>query len=111
MGPAGSSVKQEDTTANGGMVTLGRGEFDFLCRKLHALESSISDLRRELGFKAHHGDESLTNGESADGMTNIDPAVDGRAARRPTHTDIHGVHVKNDAVSISSSSSFPFNTQ
>jgi hypothetical protein len=77
-------------------VTIGRGEFDFLCRKLNTLENSIADLRHELGLRAHHSDLGA-NGHATAGSSNIDPAVEGRP-RRPTHTDIHGVHVKNDAV-------------
>lgn len=92
---AANSVKGEDATSNGGTVTISKGEFDFLCRKLNALENSIADLRQQLGLRPQHSD---LNGDTNAGSSNIDPAVEGRP-RRPTHTDIHGVHVKNDAVS------------
>ena len=88
-------------TANASFVTLGRGEFDFLCRKLSTLEGSIADLRREMRHSAH--DRRTFHGTDSSTEANIDPAVDGRHGG-PTHTDVHGVHVKNDAVSILASS-------
>lgn len=93
-----STIKHEDMPAsNGGFVTLGRGEFDFLCRKLSALEESITGLRRELGLRGSHHDEPTASRNASTVSAEIDPAVNGHQ-RRPTHTDIHGVHVKNDVV-------------
>lgn len=79
-------------------VTMGRGEFDFLCRKLNTLENSIADLKRELKRNANH--HSPFHDLDTLAGSNIDPAVGGRP-RRPTHTDVHGVHIKNDAVGSS----------
>lgn len=77
-------------------MTLGNREFDFLCRKLSLLESSIADLKREMKRNAN-GRSPLYHGDAMSGA--IDPAVDGRLGG-PTHTDVHGVHIKNDAVCI-----------
>ena len=93
------SIDQSSSVLNDGSapgsITLGRGEFDFLCRKLNMLENSIADLRREMRL---HGNDGIQfhNGDATVGA-NIDPAVHGRP-RKPTHTDVHGVHIKNDAV-------------
>ncbi|KAK3724353.1 hypothetical protein LTR37_000977 [Vermiconidia calcicola] len=92
-----SSMKQEDMSTNGGLVTLGRGEFDFLCRKLNTLENSIADLRRELNLNAQG--RSASYEADANAGAHIDPAVEGRP-QRPTHADVHGVHVKNDVGEI-----------
>ena len=87
----------EESVNNSGFVTLGNREFDFLCRKLSVLESSIADLKREMKRNSN-GRSPLYHGDSMVGA--IDPAVDGRL-QEPTHTDVHGVHIKNDAVSTS----------
>ena len=84
-----------DDISNQGFVTLARGEFDFLCSKLSSLESSIAALKREL----RHNVNGITTVHESDATigANIDPAVTGRP-RRLTHTDVHGVHIQNDAV-------------
>ena len=88
-----SILKAAEETSNGsGFVTLGNREFDFLCRKLSVLESSIADLKREM---KRNGRSPLYHGDTMAGA--IDPAVDGRF-HGPTHTDVHGVHIRNDAV-------------
>ncbi|KAK4498474.1 hypothetical protein PRZ48_011132 [Zasmidium cellare] len=70
-----------------GSVTLGRAEFDMLCRKLNGLENSIADLKREIRRNAH---ESNGNGDS-----------DGSADQRhQSHTDVHGLHTKNESGEI-----------
>ena len=89
--------KVEDMAFNASYVTLGRGEFDFLSRKLISLENSIADLRRDMARNGQ-GIAPLQDPQ-ANGAANIDPAVEGRP-RGYSHTDVHGVHVKNDAVSI-----------
>lgn len=74
-------------------MTIGRSELDKLFSKLSGLEDSIEQMREELGSRRndrHVRHELDTNG--------ADPTVDG-IVRRPTHTDVHGVHMKNDAVS------------
>ena len=80
-----------------GFVTIGRSELDKLFNKLSGLEESIAQLREDMGVRlndrtTHHDFD--TNGSAVGG----DATVDGRV-RRPTHTDVHGVHMKNDAVS------------
>lgn len=96
-----SSFKVEEVPQNpGGFVSLGNREFDFLCRKLTVLENSITDLKREMKRNAN-GRSPFMDGD-ASGGSNIDPAVDGRL-QRPTHADVHGVHIKNDAVSPTAS--------
>ena len=80
-----------------GFVTIGRTELDMLFNKLTSLEESITQMREEFGGRRPDGtgqNEFDTNG----GAPGTDPAADGRV-RRPTHTDVHGVHMKNDAVS------------
>ncbi|KAK4545157.1 hypothetical protein LTR36_003708 [Oleoguttula mirabilis] len=95
-------LKIEEGVSGSGFVTLGRGEFDMLCSKLNGLEESIADLRREL---SRNSSERLTQHErDASAGAHIlggAPAVgsEGRP-RRPTHTDVHGIHTRNDAGEI-----------
>lgn len=91
-----SILKAADEANGGGIVTLGNREFDFLCKKLSVLESSIADLKREMKRNSN-GRSPLYHGDAMSGA--IDPAVDGRLTG-PTHTDVHGVHIKNDAVRV-----------
>lgn len=72
-----------------GYVTLGRGEFDLLCRKLNGLENSIADLRREMRRNTHdqNGMHDSDGGTSSDGQ------------HPQTHTEAHGLHTKNESVS------------
>ena len=91
-----SFSKPDELPSNGGLVTLSRNEFDFLCRKLNTLESSIADLRREMGRNTHH--QSPYHDPDIVAGSNIDPQVEGRS-QEPTHADVHGVHMKNVAVS------------
>lgn len=106
----GSIPKLEDTpsravstsapgNSDAATISIGRGEFDFLCRKLQTLENSIADLKRDLKRNAH--DRSpFHDVDVATGA--IDPAMGGRR-RAPTHTDVHGVHMRNDIVSVTRS--------
>ena len=73
----------------GNYVTLGRHEFDMLCHKLNGLENSIADLRREIRRNAH----------DQNGHQDSDGAASSESARRHTHTDVHGLHTKNESVS------------
>lgn len=68
-------------------VTLGRAEFDMLCRKLNGLENSIADLKREIRRNAHDSNGNNDSDGSAD------------APRQHFHTDVHGLHTKNESVS------------
>lgn len=68
-------------------ITLGRAEFDMLCRKLNGLEDSIADLKREIRRNANESSGNQDSDGSADG------------ARQQTHTDVHGLHTKNESVS------------
>ena len=86
--------KVEDETSNAGYVTLGRGEFDFICRKLNALEDSMADMRRQLGLNAN--DQHALNEAAHVSNGNVDPMIE----ERPhvlSHADVHGVHMKNEA--------------
>lgn len=75
-------------SSHSGYVTLARTEFDLLCRKLNGLENSIADLRREIRRNNSH--ENNGNQES-------DGSSEGH--RVQTHTDLHGLHTKNESVS------------
>lgn len=72
-----------------GYVTLGRSEFDMLCRKLSGLENSIADLRREI--RRNTNDSNGTH--DSDGRDSSD------GPHQQTHTDLHGLHTKNESVS------------
>ena len=80
-------------------MTMGRHEVDMLFNKLNGLEESMAQMKEELS--ARRSDRTLHHDLEANGNVPVpgnDPTVDGRV-RRPTHTDVHGVHMKNDAVS------------
>lgn len=66
-----------------------------LFNKLSSLEDSIAEMREEMASRRPMQHDFHTNG----GASGFDPTADGRV-RRPTHTDVHGVHMKNDAVSL-----------
>ncbi|KAK3070114.1 hypothetical protein LTR53_011014 [Teratosphaeriaceae sp. CCFEE 6253] len=91
--PGSSTIKTEDEILTGpGFVTLGRGEFDLLCSKLNGLENSIAELRHELsrnsmGRPIRHESSTSVGAISLNGDS---------VSRRPTHTDVHGLHTKND---------------
>ncbi len=100
--PGLAPVQGNETASNGAFVTLGRGEFDFLCRKLNTLENSIADLRREM--QRNGPIQSSFNAVNTSDGANIDPAVQGFPAlqnhsRNFSHTDVHGVHMRNVDVS------------
>ena len=90
-----SQPRVEEGAPNGNFVTIGRNEFDFLCQKLNNLENSITDLRLEMKRNFHA--QSPYHDLETSGMSNIDPAVDGRP-QASKHVDVHGVHMKNVAV-------------
>lgn len=90
--------RTDDTPSGGGFVTLARGEFDFLCRKLNSLENSIADMRHEM--RRTGASRSIFADTDATHETNIDPAMEAApAADEIRHADAHGVHMKNVAVS------------
>lgn len=89
-------IKAEEGAPGTGFVTLGRPEFDLLCNKLNGLENSIAELRRELSRSST--DRAVRHENSASASA-IVPNGDG-PQRRPTHTDVHGIHTKNDAGEI-----------
>ncbi|KJX99399.1 fungal specific transcription factor domain protein [Zymoseptoria brevis] len=74
---------------NPGYVMLARSEFDLLCRKLNGLENSIADLRREIRRNSH---ENNNGAHESDGSS--------EGARMQTHTDLHGLHTKNESGEI-----------
>lgn len=82
-------MRATEEPSGAGSVTLGRAEFDMLCRKLNGLENSIADLRREIRRNAAH--ESNGNGAA-----DSDGSADGQ--RHQSHTDVHGLHTKNESV-------------
>lgn len=84
-------------------VTLSRGEFDMICRKLNNLETSLAELRQEVwrnaqGRANENHDPSLAS--LADGAREVssDGNSDGMQQFR-RHTEIHGIHTSNEAVS------------
>ena len=90
-------LKVEEGNPGPGFITLGRGEFDLLCSKLNGLEDSIADLRREL---LRNSSERTVHHESNVSVGVPAPIAEPRR-RRPTHTDVHGIHTRNDAVCAS----------
>ncbi|KAK0978103.1 hypothetical protein LTS01_012839 [Friedmanniomyces endolithicus] len=89
-------IKAEDGPADAGLVTLGRPEFDLLCSKLDRMESSIAELRRELN--SNSASRAVRHASSASvGAISLNGDV---PQRRPTHTDVHGIHTRNDAGEI-----------
>ncbi|KAK0941169.1 hypothetical protein LTR29_007301 [Friedmanniomyces endolithicus] len=89
-------IKAEDGPPEAGIVTLGRPEFDLLCSKLDRMESSIAELRRELNNNS--ASRVVRHGSSASaGAISLNGDV---PQRRPTHTDVHGIHTRNDAGEI-----------
>lgn len=98
VGPGPNDNKSDEAVMGGpGFVTIGRSELDKLFNKLNGLEESIAEMREEMSFRRgdHHERHELDNNGGAGPAEHF---VDGRV-RRPTHTDVHGVHMKNDAVS------------
>ena len=89
-------IKGEDGSSNGGFVTLGRAEFEFLCGKLNTLENSIADLRYDLRRNAH---ERVSGRQNSVTSGAIDPAMGGGRDSH-NHTEVHGLHLKNDGVSL-----------
>lgn len=89
-------LKFEENMAGPSFVTLGRSEFDMLCSKLNGLENSIADLRREISRNSidHGGHQHTGTAPGGPSMNGTTPQH-----RPPTHTDVHGIHTKNDAVS------------
>lgn len=77
---------------------LGRDEFEMLCQKLNGLEDSMAEMRRELsnvrGLCAN-GDVPATAAAAVGGAPQTD--YGGLPASR-SHTDVHGIHTRNDAV-------------
>ncbi|KAK5117204.1 hypothetical protein LTR85_008972 [Meristemomyces frigidus] len=96
-------LKIEEGTAGPSFVTLGRGEFELLCSKLNGLENSIADLRRELSRNStertiHHNEREVSSGTPI--LGGAPPIGSEGRPRRPTHTDVHGIHTRNDAGEI-----------
>jgi len=83
------------------MVTLGRAEFDLLCSKLNGLENSIADLRREISRSALSQRDEGADNVSAGTPPTLNTAEREVPHRRPNHTEVHGIHTRNDAVCIS----------
>lgn len=83
------------TTAPGS-VTLGRAEFDTLCRKLTGLESSIAELRHEL---ARHSDNQISHPAYDPALAGGSDGPDQKRHRPHSHTELHGLHAKNQSVS------------
>ncbi|TKA83098.1 hypothetical protein B0A55_00868 [Friedmanniomyces simplex] len=90
--PSHAMIKAEDGAPHAGFVTLGRPEFDLLCSKLNGLENSIAELRREL---SKNSTDRVVRHESSPSAGAISSNGDG-PQRRPTHTEVHGIHTRND---------------
>lgn len=97
-----------------GFVTIGRSELDVLFNKLNGLENSIAEMREELSIRRqdrgmYH--EVDTNGGASGPLaaSSITSAGYGRV-NHPNHIDVHGVHMKNDAVSHENSVDCLLNT-
>ncbi|KAK5114500.1 hypothetical protein LTR62_002435 [Meristemomyces frigidus] len=92
---------EENASAGGGFVTLARGEFDMLCSKLNGLEHSIAELRDEISRNAV--DPQITGEGGHVVRDEAPPKFNGRdhGQERPlTHTDVHGIHTRNEAGEI-----------
>ena len=73
-----------------------RDRFEMLCHKLNGLENSIAEMRRELELSRHPPERSVrTASDASAGATQI--AYNGVPTSH-SHTDVHGIHTKNDAV-------------
>ena len=92
-------IKAEEGTNGNSFVTLGRGEFEMLCSKLNGLENSIAELRHEISRNSAV-DPSITRHEShaTSGVTRMNGHH--RKENAPTHTDVHGIHTRNEAGEI-----------
>ena len=73
-----------------GYVTVGTAQLDMMFRQLHSLENSIQELRREVRRNA--GDNN--------GMHESDGTESSTGLRTQTHTDLHGLHTKNESGEI-----------
>ncbi|CAK1367299.1 hypothetical protein CB0940_10592 [Cercospora beticola] len=73
-----------------GYVNVATSQLDMLFRQLHNLENSIAELRREVRRNAgdNNGTHESDGTESSNGH------------RVQTHTDIHGLHTKNESGEI-----------
>ncbi|KAK0268852.1 hypothetical protein LTR35_015274 [Friedmanniomyces endolithicus] len=89
-------IKAEDGPPDAGSVTLGRPEFDLLCSKLEGLEHSVAELRREL----HNNSASRAVRHESSASAGANSLNGDTPQRRPTHTDVHGIHTRNDAGEI-----------
>ncbi|KAI5364119.1 Putative zn(2)-C6 fungal-type DNA-binding domain, flavin prenyltransferase UbiX [Septoria linicola] len=73
-----------------GYVAVGTSQLDMMFRQLHSLENSIAELRREVRRNA--GDHT--------GMHESDGTESSNGQRAQTHTDLHGLHTKNESGEI-----------
>jgi len=94
-------------------VTLSQAQFDLLCNKLHGLEDSITELRNEISRNSQ-GQAVNNNHDPAlyaprDDQKNLDisdlsngqtPNGEGKAPQFQRHAAKHGIHAKNELVSV-----------
>lgn len=78
-----------DLMAGSGNVTLSRGEFDVLCRKMNSVENSIAELRHEI----RRSRASNYEGEASLGANDTPETVENGQGHRES---VHGVHIRND---------------
>jgi len=113
-------------SAPAGSVTLSQAQFDMLCNKLHGLEDSISELRNEIsrnsqgrnGSDNHDpalyaarenelpGIYNAASNNQSNGQTNGEApncSSDGKAPQFQRHAATHGIHAKNELVSVTHS--------
>ncbi|KAK4574297.1 hypothetical protein LTR86_002058 [Recurvomyces mirabilis] len=92
-------IKAEEGVNGNSFVTLGRGEFEMLCSKLNGLEDSIAELRHEISRNSAV-DPNITRHESHAAAGAAKPNGHRRKENAPTHTDVHGIHTRNEAGEI-----------
>ncbi|KAL1310931.1 hypothetical protein AAFC00_001155 [Neodothiora populina] len=101
----GSSVAAAANHApNGSTITLGRGDFEHLCRKLDHVESTLEELRREIktnnGSNSQNRTPAQISGNSSPNPQNVlrmDASGQSRFENQATrHTDVNGIHARND---------------
>jgi hypothetical protein len=89
-------------------VTLARGDFEHLCRKLDRVESGLDELRRDMrAWNNHqqHQHQQQTSGRSSPSGSTQRTTVDNNAQQQQQpwinnqftrHTTVHGLHARND---------------
>jgi hypothetical protein len=107
--------------ATAGNVVLSQAQFDMLCNKLHGLEESITELRNEISRNSrgqaannNHDPALYTTREDQKNQPDMNilsngqtPNGDGKAPQFQRHAATHGIHAKNEMVSLRFQSGLP----